>query len=61
MVAGMEVVDMEVDIVGDMVATKVFLDQTFLRQSLPRLAHLLKALQVYWENVDVQFLLDFKY
>ena len=32
---------MEVDIVGDMVATKVFLDQTFLRQSLPRLAHLL--------------------
>ena len=41
MVAGMEVADMEVDIVGDMVATKVFLDQTFLRQSLPRLAHLL--------------------
>ena len=34
MVAGMEVADMEVDIVGDMVATKVFVDQKFFETKL---------------------------
>ena len=34
MVAGMEVVDMEVDIVGDMVATKVFVEPKFVETKL---------------------------
>ena len=34
MVAGMEVVDMEVDIVGDMVATKDFVEPKFVETKL---------------------------